>query len=129
MAATPSRADLRRMATIAKMIAINVRNEMEDFHVRHLSDEQMRELNPLIRNAIYTALVGFLYARDAAHPRRNRCAVSWINFLMTMIPRYWEEPVLTEDFKTSMQMRVSERILPEEMRLKLATFFQEYLTL
>lgn len=71
MAATPSRSDLRRLATISKLIAMNVRNEMEDFHVRHLSDEQMRELNPIIRNAIYTTLVGFLYARDDSHPRRN----------------------------------------------------------
>lgn len=48
---------------------------------------------------------------------------------MTMIPKYWEEPALTEDFKASMQLRVSESMLPEETRLKLATFFKEYLTL
>jgi hypothetical protein len=40
----------------AKYIAIVVRNAMEDFHSKYLSDEQMRELNPIIRNAIYTAL-------------------------------------------------------------------------
>jgi ribosomal protein L37E len=41
----------------AKLIAMYVRNNIEDFHAEHLSDEQMRELNPLIRNAIYTAIV------------------------------------------------------------------------
>ena len=41
----------------AKVIASYVRDNMEDFHCKHLSDSQMKELNPLIRNAIYTALV------------------------------------------------------------------------
>ena len=40
----------------SKVIASYVRDNMEDFHCKHLSDAQMRELNPLIRNAIYTAL-------------------------------------------------------------------------
>lgn len=42
---------------LAKAIAFHVRNAIEDFHVMYLSDEQMRELNPLIRNAIYTFLI------------------------------------------------------------------------
>ena len=41
---------------MAKDIAIVVRNAMEDFHVNNLSDAQMKELNPIIRNAIFTAL-------------------------------------------------------------------------
>ena len=40
----------------AKVIASYVRLNMEDFHCENLSDKQMKELNPLIRNAIYTAL-------------------------------------------------------------------------
>ena len=40
-------------------IAMVVRNEMENFHVKHLSDEQMKELNPIIRKAICTALYAF----------------------------------------------------------------------
>jgi len=43
----------------AKIIASYVRNNIEDFHCEYLSDEMMKELNPLIRNAIYTALVDF----------------------------------------------------------------------
>lgn len=36
---------------LAKALAAYVRYHIEDFHSKHLSDEQMRELNPLIRNA------------------------------------------------------------------------------
>jgi len=38
---------------------------MEDFHCRHLSDEQMAELNPIIRNAIYTALYAYHGEKDS----------------------------------------------------------------
>lgn len=41
----------------AKAIAAYIRLNMEDFHCEHLSNAQMKELNPLIRNAIYTFLV------------------------------------------------------------------------
>ena len=40
----------------AKAIAAYVRCYMEDFHCEHLSDAQMKKLNPIIRNAIYTFL-------------------------------------------------------------------------
>lgn len=39
-----------------RFIASVIRNHMEDFHVKNLSDIQMKELNPLIRDAIYTSL-------------------------------------------------------------------------
>lgn len=32
---------------------MHVRNEMEDFHVKYLSDAQMKELSPIIRQAIF----------------------------------------------------------------------------
>jgi hypothetical protein len=54
-------------AGIAMVVAMAVRNEMEDFHHEHLSDEQMAELNPIIRNAIATALFSL------AHPDDPRC--------------------------------------------------------
>ena len=40
----------------SKYISIVIRNAMEDFHTKHLTDKQMKELNPVIRNAVYTAL-------------------------------------------------------------------------
>lgn len=40
----------------AKALAAYVRYHMEEFHGKYLSDDQMRELNPIIRNAIFTLL-------------------------------------------------------------------------
>ena len=45
----------------SKYISIVIRNAMEDFHTKHLSDAQMKELNPVIRNAVYTALYTMQY--------------------------------------------------------------------
>ena len=33
---------------LAMYIAMAVRNAMEDYHCEHLSDEQMKELNPIV---------------------------------------------------------------------------------
>jgi uncharacterized membrane protein YsdA (DUF1294 family) len=55
---------------------------MEDFHVRHLSDAQMRELNPLIRNALAMALYAW---QQQAQPH-----VAWryVENHLRMIPPY-----------------------------------------
>jgi hypothetical protein len=71
--------------SFAKCVAMVVRNAMEDFHTKHLSDEQMRELNPIIRNAIYTAS----YAFDNMH--HSDKAEQYIMYHMSMIPPYWED--------------------------------------
>jgi hypothetical protein len=77
---------------LAKYIAMVIRNAMEDFHCKYLSDEQMRELNPIIRNAICTALHAFVnYDKSAA-------AKHMVNFNTHCIPEYWEEPKLSEGF-------------------------------
>jgi len=78
-------------------IASVVRNAMEDFHCRHLSDEQMRELNPIIRDAIYTAL----YAYE--NYNRSVAAQSFVDFSIRLIPKYWEDPKLTDDFLQSVK--------------------------
>ena len=49
---TPS----RDTQELAMLLAIIVRNAMEDFDHKHLSDKQMKELDPIIRNAICTGL-------------------------------------------------------------------------
>lgn len=61
---------------LAKTIAAVVRNAMEDFHVKYLTDEQMKELNPIIRNAIYTIL------------KREDLL---LNYFMVFVPEYWED--------------------------------------
>jgi len=64
----------------AKLIAAVVRNQMEDFHCKCLSDAQMKELNPIIRNAIYTALV---------HIREKPESIA--AYAACYIPPYWED--------------------------------------
>jgi hypothetical protein len=77
----------------ATFIAMVVRNAMEDFHTKYLSDEQMKELNPIIRNAIYTAM----YAGDNMHEIEK--AMLFVKHHSSMIPEYWEEPKLTVEFE------------------------------
>jgi hypothetical protein len=78
---------------IATYVAITVRNAMEGFHSKYLSDEQMAELNPIIRNAIFTAL----YAREtvALLPRSKEFVHSQVEH----IPDYWEEPEFLAGFR------------------------------
>lgn len=64
----------------AKVIAAYVRYNIEDFHVEHLNDKQMKELNPLIRNAIYTALTDIVECMPKAY------FVAKFN-----LPEYWED--------------------------------------
>ena len=76
------------MKSQSKYISIVIRNAMEDFHTKHLSDAQMKELNPLIRNAVYTALYTMQYF-DASDR-----AKAFMDHQAMMIPEYWEDPVL-----------------------------------
>jgi hypothetical protein len=76
---------------MAMLLAMVVRNAMEDFHHQHLTDAQMKELNPIVRNAIYTGL------QALRHYERSRGARSFVNFQKTLIPKYWEEPELLTD--------------------------------
>jgi len=75
---------IRRMYNFyAKLIAANVRNNIEDFHCKYLSDAQMKELNPLIRDAIYTAMVNMTEKPE------------YIDFYHQHVPPYWEDCELT----------------------------------
>ena len=73
-------------------IAMVVRNAMEDFHCEHLSDEQMEEVNPIIRNAVYTALHAF------QHYERSPQAREFADFHSRSIPGYWESPELMDNY-------------------------------
>lgn len=76
----------------ASYIAMVVRNAMEDFHCQHLNDEQMRELNPIIRNAICTALHAF------NHDDGANAAARFVDYNIRMIPGYWEKPELLDGY-------------------------------
>ena len=73
-------------------IAMVIRNAMEDFHVKYLSDKHMKELNPIIRDAVCTAL----FALD--NSERSIAAREFVDFNVILIPEYWEPPKLTKDF-------------------------------
>jgi hypothetical protein len=67
--------DLARKAkealqTWAEVIAMHVRNEMEEFHCQHLSDAQMKELNPIIRKAIYETLRQLYFLKKGTKKQR-----------------------------------------------------------
>jgi len=82
---------------MAMFLAMVVRNAMEDFHHRYLSDEQMKELNTIVRNAIYTGL------QAMRHYNRSEGARSFADFQKMLIPKYWELRELLTDFIESVK--------------------------
>jgi len=78
--------------TVAKYIAMVIRNAMEDFHCEHLSDEQMKQLNPIIRNAVCTALHAFERYERSDRDRQ------FVDFQFMLIPKYWESPRLLDEY-------------------------------
>lgn len=74
----------------SKIIVIGIRNEIEQFHVDYLTDAQMKELNPLIRNAIYKALFAISNSDTNAFCRELMIMYS------KCVPDYWEDPELDE---------------------------------
>ena len=83
---------LRDTRELAMLLAIMVRNAMENFHHEHLSDKQMKELNPIIRNAICTGL----HAME--HYGHSEGARAFVDHHRIMIPPYWEDPELLAGF-------------------------------
>lgn len=86
------------------LIAMTVRNAMEEFHAENLSDAQMAELDPLVRNAIATAV----HALDNMHLHTG--ARNYIRFQHMLVPEYWEPPVLLDDYVRSWELADDEPI-------------------
>lgn len=82
----------REISAETMFVAMVIRNAMEDFHTKHLSDAQMAELNPIIRNAVATALD--VYAKRDQHPG----AALFYQFNAAMIPDFWEPPRFLDDY-------------------------------
>ena len=57
-----------------------------------MTDDQMQELNPIIRNAVCTALHAF------NHYEQTDAAGRFVDFNLRMIPKYWEEAELLDDY-------------------------------
>lgn len=84
---------IKGMQNYSKYIAMVIRNAMEDFHHQNLSDKQMKELNPIIRNAIYTAIYSY-----ESYGKSDRLR-DFVEFHLMSIPKYWEEPELVAGVK------------------------------
>jgi hypothetical protein len=92
MTDTPKPEPSEATKVFAKYIAIVIRNAMEDFHCEHLSDEQMKQLNPIIRNAVCTALHAF------ENYERSNQDKKVVDFQFRLIPSYWESPKLLDEY-------------------------------
>lgn len=77
------------------VLAMVVRNAMEDFHIKHIKDEDMKELNTIIRNAICTGLHAFEFREISKEAR------SFVDTHVATIPKYWESPELLPSFVKS----------------------------
>lgn len=74
---------------MAKAMAAYVRLGMEDFHSHNLSDSQMKELNPIIRNSIYTFLKDY-----------NDDKIMKISSVLKFnLPDYWEDCVYNKEIR------------------------------
>jgi len=80
-----------------------VRNAMEDFHVEHLSDPEMKILNPIIRQALYE-IVGII-EDDLDTPKGQVI----LGQLMAGIPEYWELPKDHPLYESDEELRWYER--------------------
>ncbi len=76
----------------AMIIAMHVRNSMEEFHCKYLSDDQMRELNPIVRNAIYQAIRSSYLVRNGLNEDQQLIGLADVHRWLLMVPNYWEPP-------------------------------------
>ena len=84
---------------LAKFISIVIRNAMEEFHVQHLSDEQMKELDPIIRDAVFTALHALRHVGESAGAR------AFVKIQSLLIPGSWEDPMLLKDYVATLEFK------------------------
>lgn len=89
--------DLEAMGIVTKLLAHEVRNRMEDFHVEHLSDKQMAKLNPLVREGIFNALFAI------ANYDRDSFSRDFVNMHLLSVPEYWETPELDLNFRNALE--------------------------
>jgi hypothetical protein len=74
------------MESMATFIAKVVRDAMDEFNSKHPSGDQRKELDSIIRNAIYTAL----YASE--NYLKSSAAKAFVTVNLASIPKHWEKP-------------------------------------
>ena len=78
----------------SKLIALSVRNELEDLHSNYIPNGKMKEFNTLIRKGIYDAL--FVLVNE----HRDDFFKQFANRLKRQLPDTWEDPELEELLET-----------------------------
>ncbi len=78
----------------AKLIAAIVRSELENLHAAGgITDAAMRDLNPVVRNSVYT-FFHCLLAAQKGDPK----AKAFLEMVNRLIPDYWEEAKLLPSY-------------------------------
>lgn len=80
-----------------KVIAMSVRNEREDIHSRHISDELMPDINRAIRRGIYLSLRNLFILTNAQDTDDYVRAKVLLRFLLMILADYWEDTEMTPD--------------------------------
>lgn len=76
------------------LLAIEVRNNIENFHSKYLTDEQVAELNPLIRQGIINGIeLWEEYNKFSLSKEVKGEITEYMLMAIFMIPDYWELPV------------------------------------
>lgn len=84
------------MKKIWMIIARVVRDELEDFHVNHLSEQLMPEMNQLVRKGVYNGLFAL------ANYSTDEFSRNFVNLNIASLPDYWEEPELIPELADSL---------------------------
>ncbi|MFI6169068.1 hypothetical protein ACIBCN_19980 [Nocardia sp. NPDC051052] len=99
---------LTQMQRDTLLVSMVVRNSMEDFHVEHLSDKQMKQLNPIIRQAVFDALNLIEHVRQKGGQSDPK-AMRNLDFQIRCLPAYWETPERVSEGFTQYEPRDPKR--------------------
>ncbi|MFB2118748.1 hypothetical protein [Parapedobacter sp. 2B3] len=113
--------DTAALKLITKIIAIVVRNNMEDFHAGgNLSDRQMAKLNPLIREGIFNAPFAII------HGDKDDYLKQYIGYHLQSIPNYWEDPELIAKLQAVCDKLQTANSAKREIRFKSEFLMEQY---
>lgn len=93
------------MKTASMIIAQILKDELEDFRIKHIPKETTPELDDLIKNGIYNALFSLVNSDID-----NSC-LSNITDAMVKIPSYWEAPQLHSDLAQSLVKLSEDKVI------------------
>ena len=75
----------------ALFVSVVLHNKLEDLHAKYLSSTAMDELDPIIRNAVFSAIHVFLLREQSPGAQK------YVNNMLRKVPPYWEAPICDND--------------------------------